>query len=90
MPEGPKRDQKRTSADRIFGIFFEGRVLPFDESAAHAYAHAVAARRRQGRHADSVDLQIAGIAIANNMTVATRNLGDFEGCGVELIDPWSA
>lgn len=31
---------------------------------------------------------IAAIAIAHNAKVATRNTRDFEGCGVELINPW--
>jgi predicted nucleic acid-binding protein len=33
-------------------------------------------------------LQIAAIAGANGMAVMTRNVSDFEHCGVEIIDPW--
>jgi len=36
------------------------------------------------------DLQIAGIAAANECSLATRNVGDFRGLGIDLIDPWSA
>jgi predicted nucleic acid-binding protein len=90
MPEGQRRNEKRASAERIFGLFSEDRVLPFDRLAALAYADATGARRRRGLHTDPIDLQIAGIAISNQMAVATRNLGDFEGTGVELVDPWSA
>ena len=28
------------------------------------------------------------IARARDATVATRNTSDYEGCGIELIDPW--
>jgi predicted nucleic acid-binding protein len=31
---------------------------------------------------------IAGIARAHGATLATRNVRDFEGCGIRLIDPW--
>jgi toxin FitB len=34
------------------------------------------------------DAQIAAIALANRLKVATRNAGDFEGCNVMLVDPW--
>ncbi|HVT05409.1 MAG TPA: type II toxin-antitoxin system VapC family toxin [Thermoanaerobaculia bacterium] len=69
---------------------FEGRVLPFDESAAQAAAGIAAARRRAGRTVEIRDVQIAGIAAARKATVATRNLRHFEGLGLALIDPWSA
>jgi predicted nucleic acid-binding protein len=36
------------------------------------------------------DLQIAGVALAYGLALATRNGGDFAGLGISLIDPWSA
>jgi predicted nucleic acid-binding protein len=36
------------------------------------------------------DLQIAGIALAYNLELATRNVGDFSGLGITLINPWEA
>lgn len=35
------------------------------------------------------DLEIAGIALANECSLATRNISDFRGLGIDLIDPWS-
>ena len=35
------------------------------------------------------DGQIAAIAQRNRLTVATRNVADFEACSVDLIDPFS-
>jgi len=32
---------------------------------------------------------IAAIAAAHSATIVTRNTRDFEGCGVELFNPWS-
>ena len=34
------------------------------------------------------DAQIAAIARAKNAVIATRDTGDFEGCGVRLVNPW--
>jgi hypothetical protein len=68
---------------------FEGRVLPFDDAAAHAAGRLAAERRRAGRSMEIRDAQIAGIAAARKAAIATRNLRHFEGIGVTLIDPWS-
>jgi len=69
---------------------FEGRVLPFDHSAAQAAAPMAAARRRAGRTLEIRDLQIAGIAAARKATLATRNVRHFEGFGLAVVDPWAA
>jgi len=42
-----------------------------------------------GRPISQFDCQIAAIARARETTVATRNTGDYEGCGIGLIDPWT-
>jgi predicted nucleic acid-binding protein len=34
------------------------------------------------------DGEIAAIALARGLAVATRNLSDFEECGLELVDPF--
>ena len=68
---------------------FEGRVVPFDQAAAHAAGRIAAERRRAGRTIEVRDVQIAGIAIARKATLATRNLRHFEGLGLALVDPWS-
>lgn len=68
---------------------FEGRVLPFDQAAAHAAGRVAAERRRAGRPVEMRDVQIAGIAAARKATLATRNLRHFEGFGVALVDPWA-
>ena len=88
MPVGRSRAARLQLADEIFGIDFAGRILPFDVPAARAFAALVAERRRAGRPIEMPDAQIAAIARANRMAVATRNVGDFADCGVDLINPW--
>jgi toxin FitB len=90
MPVG-KRCERLTEITRnILEVEFRGRVLPFDEAAAHHYAPILAARRKKGAPMSAFDAQIAAIALANGASLATRNVMDFEDCGVNLIDPWKA
>jgi hypothetical protein len=35
-----------------------------------------------------LDAQIAAIAFVHSASLATRNTGDFEGCGIRLFNPW--
>ncbi|WP_152348319.1 type II toxin-antitoxin system VapC family toxin [Brevibacterium sp. CFH 10365] len=64
---------------------FAGRILPFDLPAARALG-----MFRVPEHAPLDDALIAAIAVAHNMTVATRNRKHFEALeGVRLVDPWT-
>ncbi|KAB8294362.1 type II toxin-antitoxin system VapC family toxin [Bifidobacterium avesanii] len=67
---------------------FRNRTIPFDSRAAPHYAVIVAARQRMGNRIGPQDAMIAAIARSRGMAVATRNVRDFEGTGVELINPW--
>ena len=88
MPEGRRRNQVGAEVEAVLSEDFEGRVLPFDRRAARAYAAIAAARRAAGRPVAQVDCQIAAIARACGMAVATRNARHFEHMGIDVIDPW--
>ena len=88
MPPGKRRDGLATGLERMLETGFANRVLPFDSVASRAYAVIAAARRRRGRPIAQADCQIAAIARARGMAVATRNIRDFEDMGIEIFDPW--
>ena len=90
LPAGARRRGLADAAERTLGGLFAGRVLPFDSSAARAYAEIAAASRSAGRPISQSDCQIAAIARTRGMAVATRNVRDFSETGVELIDPWAS
>jgi predicted nucleic acid-binding protein len=89
LPAGKRRNALTTAIEGLLDEDFRDRILPFDRDAARASATIAAARRAAGRPISQFDCQIAAIARAHGATVATRNTSDYEGCGVELIDPWT-
>ena len=89
LPAGRRRERLMSLIDAMIEEDFAGRALPFDGHAARAYAEIAFARRGAGRPVMHADCQIAAIARAHGAAVATRNVGDFEGCGIEVIDPWT-
>jgi predicted nucleic acid-binding protein len=68
----------------------EGRILPFDLAAAEEAAKLSADRRTVGRSGESRDTMIAGIALAQRATLATRNVRHFADLRVPVVDPWKA
>jgi predicted nucleic acid-binding protein len=88
MPEGKRRDSLIALIDAMISEDFSGRVLPFDSNAARAYADISLARRRAGHPILGADCQIAAIALACGATLATRNVADFEGCAIPILNPW--
>lgn len=88
LPAGRRRTALYGAIEGILEEDFLGRILPFDRAAARAYAAIAAERRAAGRPISQLDCQIASIAHAHHAAVATRNTGDYEGCGIKVIDPW--
>lgn len=88
LPHGRRRDQLLEEAEATFSEDFAGRILLFDEAAAHLFALIGAARRTRGRPIGFPDAPIAAIARAHKTALATRDMDDFEGCGLRLVNPW--
>ena len=89
MPVGKRRNALEAAMTRWLDLGFRERVLPFDSAAAQAYAAVAAERRQTGRTIGEADCQIAAICRSRGAVLVTRNVRDFEGVGVEVIDPWS-
>lgn len=76
------------AASRVFGDF-DDVILAFETRAAVRYGEIVAAREQRGRPISAADGQIAAICVAQQATLATRNIGDFDGTGIDVINPWT-
>lgn len=88
LPAGKRRTGLLTAAQAMFTELFPGRILPFHEDAARAFAPIAVHRRQRGRPISLFDAQIAAIAKAHGATLATRDTRDFQDCGLTLINPW--
>lgn len=88
LPEGKRRDLLTEAAHQMFSTDFESRVLPFDTAAAIAFAQVAAERRRIGKPISQFDAQIAAICHSRNAQLATRNVMDFQDCGLLVLNPW--
>ena len=88
LPPGKRRSILQVALEKIFGEF-HGRILPFDDHSARAFAEIVAGRDALGRPISQFDGMIAAIARSRRAALATRNVADFQDCGLRVIDPWA-
>ena len=88
LPTGKRRNALESAAEAMLREDFAGRILPFGSDAAHAYARIAADRRRAGRPISHFDAQIAAIARSAGAAIATRNVTDYDRCGVKILNPW--
>lgn len=89
VASGRRRRSLEDAFAKMLEQDFDGRVLPFDQSAAQAAAAIAAKQRQAGNPVEIRDVQIAGIATARKATLATRNTRHFVKIGINLVDPWA-
>jgi tRNA(fMet)-specific endonuclease VapC len=68
---------------------FAGRLLEFGERHAVCWGRLRADVEKCGRPRSIIDLQIAAVAQVAELVVVTRNVVDFDGLGLNLVNPWS-
>jgi predicted nucleic acid-binding protein len=88
LPYGRRRAELQAKLDDIRHRSFRKHILDYDEEAAVRCGEIRARAQARGQPATLADAQIAAIALVRSMTVATRDLGDFAGFGVALVDPF--
>jgi predicted nucleic acid-binding protein len=88
LPAGKRRRKLQQNFDVFIHEAFWGRILSFDKESAFLYGDLSTIREKAGFGIDAVDMMIAAIAKRHNAGIATRNVRDFEGCGIGVVNPW--
>ena len=89
LSDGKRRRGMWDAAMKIFDEDFADQVLSFDSDAADMYAEIAASRRTAGKPISQFDAMIVAMARSRGASLATRNVKDFEDCGVDVINPWT-
>lgn len=88
LPAGKRKKGLGLALSELLDLLFGSRILPFDRTAATAYAPIVSLARKGGRLISVAEGQIAAIAAVHGLTVATRYTAPFIAAGVAVINPW--
>jgi toxin FitB len=89
LTKGKRREGLLAAAEAMFAEDLAGRIFGFESDAARGFSKIAAHRRALGRPISHADAQIAAIAHVRGAKLATRNVADFEDCGLDVVDPWN-
>jgi predicted nucleic acid-binding protein len=87
LAAGKRRTSLKRRADALFAETDE-RLLAFDAKAADRYGELVAARQNAGKPISVADAIIASIVWTHRAALATRNVRDFDDCGIQVVNPY--
>ncbi len=82
--------KKKERLDKIESICAQIDIFPFDKTAADNYGTIRVYLERRGIPISERDLQIASIAMANNLIVVTHNVKEFERISGLIFQDWAA
>jgi predicted nucleic acid-binding protein len=89
LAEGGRRAQLRQWLDDTLRPWFAGRVLPVNEPIAERWGVLSGQSKLIGKPLNVADGLIAATALEHNLTLVTRNVTDFGGLGVAILNPWT-
>lgn len=83
-----RKDDLREWLEHDLTARFEGRILSVDFAVAVAWGALQGEAERSGKKLPVIDSLLAATAEIHQLTIATRNVADFEGCSVAIFNPW--
>jgi predicted nucleic acid-binding protein len=90
LPPSKPRSQLEQWLDRDLPEWFEGRILPVDQSVAERWGLLRAQAQMKGRPLSVIDALLAATALQHNLTLVSRNVSDFPVAGLAIVDLWPA
>ena len=88
LPAGRRRERLATWLAEELSVRFEERILDIDPRVAETWGVVMARGQKIGLTLGSMDAFVAATARAHGLTLATRNVKDFQRLGISLLDPW--
>lgn len=90
MPPGKQRTRLEQWLKQYLLPLFAGRILPVTLSIGDRWGFLDAQRQLRGRPLNTADGTIAATTLEHDLTLVTRNVRDFAGLGVRVLNPWDA
>lgn len=88
MPAGKRQSTLTAIFESFIAEVIQGSILDFTDAAAQVYADIAGRRKAMGQPMSMADAQIAAVALQCGCALATRNIKDFHGVGLELLNPF--
>jgi toxin FitB len=88
LPQGKRRSRLETWLEVELQARFSGRILSIDAAVADRWGLLAASAKTKGNLLSTIDGLLAATAIHHNLTIVSRNVGDFRNTQVPVVNPW--
>ena len=88
LPQGKRRSRLETWLEVELQARFSGRILSIDAAVADRWGLLAAVAKIKGQPLSAIDGLLAATAIHHNLTIVSRNAGDFTNTQVPVVNPW--
>ena len=90
LTQGKRRTVLETWLEIELQARFSGRILSIDTAVADRWGVLAAAAKAKGATLSTMDGLLAATALHHNLTIVSRNVGDFAETQVPVLNPWKA
>lgn len=88
LPASARREFLLRAIEVLVPSWFGDRILPVTQPIAERWGRMAAERQLAGRPLAAADGLIAATAAEHGLVIVTRNVRDFDGLGVAVLNPW--
>jgi predicted nucleic acid-binding protein len=88
IPQGKRRSRLETWLAVELQARFSGRILSIDAAVADRWGLLAAAAKIEGKPLSAIDGLLAATAIHHDLTIVSRNVGDFTNTPAPVVNPW--
>jgi len=88
LPDSPRKVELRNWLQDDLLARFHGKIIPLGTDIIVEWGVLTARLEAQGKPMPAIDSLIAATARSEKISLVTRNTGDFEASGVDVVNPW--
>ena len=88
LPKSKRKRELQTWLREDLLIRFDGKIISLDTEVLVEWGILAARLEASGRIMPAMDSLIAATVLVHQLTLVTRNVDDFEGAGVDIVNPW--
>ena len=88
LPKSKRKQELYSWLKEDLLVRFDGRIIPLDTKVLMEWGILIAHLESTGTTLPAIDSLIATTTLTHKLTLVTRNVGDFSGTGIEIVNPW--
>jgi len=88
LPKSKRKQELHSWLKEDLMVRFDGRIIPLDTDILMEWGILIARLESTGITLPAIDSLIAATTLTYKLTLVTRNVNDFDGADVRIINPW--